>query len=276
MNRPVFCWLLLVMIAGGLLAQEQAPPDGVWRPHRLERCDRPSPPAPAVRAVLDEALHLYHLGNGGDAAVVLEDGLERHPTSPWIRLLLAQIYLQAGQGEPYFLPTGGPVKPTGHWPDDRRRCLERAGSLLGRLGTDWLDDGIVWFLRADIARALDDPEAASDHDLAGRRACTRQESLNFIAELRDLGRKPAEVVTPIVPEYPQECLRRRIEGRVELDLLVDPEGRVAQWAPANRADRQLQEAAAEAAAAAGFQAARVGYYPIWSWIRVSVSFTLEN
>jgi len=219
---------------------------------------------------------LYGLGNGGDAAVVLEEGLFRHPTSPWIRLFLAQIYVQAGQGEPYFMPTGGPAAPAGHWPDDRRRCLERADLLLSRIGGDWRDDGIVWFLRADVARALDQPEVAGDHDLAGRRACTRRESLDFIAELRGLGRKPAEVVTPITPDYPEDCLRQRVEGRVELDLLIDPEGRVAQWTPANRGDRRLQEAAGQAASAAGFQAARVGYYPIWSWIRVSVSFALEN
>lgn len=275
MNTMLRCCLLAIL-AVTVQAAEHVPADGPWRPHRLERCDRPSPPSPAVRDVLEEAHLLYGLGNGGDAAVVLEDGLVRHPTSPWIRLFLAQIYLQAGQGEPYFLPTGGPAAPGGYWPDDRRRCLERADLLLSRVGGDWRDDGIVWFLRADVARALDQPEVASDHDLAGRRACTRQESLEFIADLRDLGRKPVEVLTPIVPEYPEHCLQRRIEGRVELDLLIDPEGRVAQWNPANRADRRLQDAAGEAVAAAGFQAARVGYYPIWSWVRVSVSFTLEN
>lgn len=275
MTLVALCWLLVVA-ASALPAVEQAPPDGPWRPHRLARCDRPSPPEPAVREVLDEARLLHGLGNGGDAATVLEDGLVRHPTSHWIRLFLAQVYLQAGQGEPYFLPTGGPAAPTGHWPDDRRRCLERADLLLSRIGGDWRDDGIVWFLRAEVARALDEPEVASDHDLVGRRACTRQESLDFIAELRDLGRKPAEVLTPIVPEYPEDCLRQRVQGRVELDLLIDPEGRVARWEPVNRADGRLQEAAGQAASVAGFQAARVGYYPIWSWMRVSVNFTLEN
>ncbi|MEZ4387596.1 MAG: TonB family protein [Candidatus Krumholzibacteriia bacterium] len=268
--------LVAVAMAGRLPATEVPPPDGPWRAYRLQRCDHPAPPPPAVRAILDEARELFDLQNGGDAVVVLEDGLRREPTSAWIRLFLAQIYILAGQGEPHCLPSGGPAAPRGDWPADRRRCLERADRLLGQLAATWPDDGIVWFLRADAARALDDPEAASEDDLQGRRCCTRLESLEFIADLRDLQRKPGELITPIAPEYPEACLRKRITGRVELDLLVDPEGRVAESVALGRADRRLQAAAAEAARDAGFQAARVGYYPIWSWIRVSVNFTLEN
>ncbi len=276
MIRGRLLGVLVLLACVASRADEVPPPDGPWRAHQLQRCGRPAPAAPAVRVVLEEARELFDLANGGDAVVVLEAGLGRHPTSPWLKLFLAQVYILAGQGEPHCLPTGGPAAPTGDWPTDRRRCLARADHLLSQLGGDWRDDGIVWFLRADAARAMDDPEAAGAFDLEGRRCCTRQESLSFIAGLRDLGRKPAELLTPIVPEYPQECLRRRIQGRVVLDLLVDPQGRVAEAVAVNRADRRLEAAAAEAAAGAGYQAARVGYYPIWSWIQVSVSFTLEN
>jgi TonB family protein len=268
--------MMIALLAGSSPAGETPAPDGTWRPHRLSRCDRPSPPYPAARAALDEALLLFGLENGGDAVVVLEDALTRQARSPWLRLLLAQIYVLAGQGEEHCLPTGGPAAPRGDWPDDRRRCLLRADALLADLLATWPDDGLVWFLRADAARALGDLEAASEHDLRGRRCCTRLETLEFVADLRDLRRRQADLLTPITPEYPAECLQRRIEGEVVLDLLIDPEGRVAEAVPVNRADRRLVRSAQAAAADAGFQAARVGYYPIWSWIEVSVNFTLEN
>ena len=44
--------------------------------------------------------------------------------------------------------------------------------------------------------------------------------------------------------------------------------------PANAAP--LLETAREAAAGGGYQAAQLGYYPVWSWLRVPVQFSLEN
>lgn len=265
--------LALATMAG---SAEQPVPENGWRVHQLSRCTRPAPPLSAAKAVLDEALELFHLANGGDAVVVLEDALESMPRSPWLRLLLAQIYILAGQGEPHCLPYAGPAAPRGDWPEDRRRILERADHLLADLAGTWSDDGVVWFLRADAARALDRLEEAGQYDLQGRRCCSRRETLVFVSDVRDLTRKPAELITPIVPEYPQECLRKRIRGTVVLDLLIDPEGRVAESVTINRVDRRLATAAAAAAREAGYQAARVGYYPVWSWIQVSVKFSLEN
>ena len=60
--------------------------------HRLFR-DELFVPFTAVAPVdsLDEALELFHLANGGDAVIVLEDALEQMPRRPWLRLLLARL-----------------------------------------------------------------------------------------------------------------------------------------------------------------------------------------
>jgi TonB family protein len=272
-------WSVIVLalaLAAPTVARDRMDADGTWRPHQLDRCQRPAAPFPEVRSALDEAGELFALENGGDAVSVLEHALRSHPRSPWLRFMLAQIYILAGQGEPHCQPFSGPVAPTGDWPRDRRRYLERADHLLGDLVGTWPDDGIVWFLRADAARGLNDPESASEYDLRGRECCTRRQTIEFVADMRDLNRKTAELLTPIVPEYPAECLQKRITGQVVLDVLIDPQGRVADTRAVNRADRRLVAAASEAAADAGYQAARVGYYPIWSWIEVSIHFTLDN
>lgn len=277
MTRILTVFLMIVWISTVAAAAAERPTrDGPWRPHQLSRCARPAPPFPAAREALAEARELLDLENGGDAIVVLELALAEHPRSPWLRFLLAQLYIMAGQGEEHCEPYGGPVRATGDWPADRQRYLGRAEQLLSDLAGTWSDDGMVWFLRADAARAAGDNDRASEFDLAGRERCTRLETLAMISEIRDLGRKPAELLTPIVPEYPADCLQERVTGEVLLDVLIDPQGRVAQTVSRRRADRRLIAAASEAAAVAGYQAARVGYYPIWSWIEVAVTFSLDN
>ena len=102
------------------------------------------------------------------------------------------------------------------------------------------------------------------------------ESIDLLRGLRGLGRRAARVLEPIVPEYPQECVQRGIQGEVVLDLLIDPQGRVCEVVVAGAADKELARAARNAAVDGGYQAAQVGYYPVWSWLRVPVRFTLEN
>jgi TonB family protein len=60
-----------------------------------------------------------------------------------------------------------------------------------------------------------------------------------------------------------------------LDVLVDPEGRVAQ-VEVVQGPSALTAAAVAAARDAGYQAARVGVYPVWAWLRVPVSFTVPT
>ena len=269
---------LLAMLAlfSALALPAMAEVPGDWRPHRLERCARHLPPAGPSRAVLEEAVELFELRNGGDAAVVLEYGLQEDPRHPWLLLLLGQIYQLAGPGDPHCVPSTGPGKPRGDWPADRARLLDLADTRLQQLQRLWPDDGLVVFLRADVARARDDHDAAAELDLQGRRLCTHELSLDLVRRLRDLRRRMPRVIAPIVPEYPRQCVRERVQGEVLLDLLIDPQGRVAEAVIIGTPDRRLAAAATDAASAAGYQAAQVGYYPIWAWLRVPVLFTLEN
>ncbi len=272
---PVLVVVAAVM-AGPVHPAEMPPPDGEWRLHRLARCAEHPQLAESSREAMVEALDLFHIQNGGDGIDVLESALAVDSDQPWLQLLLAQIYVMAGQGEPHCQPTGGPTAPSGNWSRDQARWLDRADELLADLKNVWPDDGLVDFLRADGARAGDDPEKAAEFDHMGRSGCSYRESLQFVRALRDLRTRPARVLEPIVPEYPSECARQGIQGLVMLDLLIDPRGRAVEVAVVGPADRRLAKAARMAADGGGYQAAQLGYYPVWSWLRVPVQFTLEN
>ncbi len=255
---------------------ESPPPDGPWRAYRLARCPEHPQLRGAARDAFDEALELFRFQNGGDAAAVLELAIADQGAHAWLLLLLAQIYLLAGQGEPHCLPAAGPLAPRGDWQDDRLRLLRRSDELLDRLERVWGDDGLVDFLRADAARARDDHDVAAEHDHRGRGKCTHLDSLELVRSLRDLRRRPARVVAPIEPAYPEDAARRRIQGEVQFDVLIDPFGRVAAMSQVGRADPQLAAAAAQALPDGGYQAALVGYYPVWSWLRVPIRFRLAK
>jgi TonB family protein len=282
---PLVAWLLLPAVLAvpptaraGVAAAAETPPSATsdWRPHRLSRCASHPELSDANRAVLDEALELFRLDNGGDAISVLETALGGAEPDPWHLLVLAQLYVLAGQGEPHCLPTSGPAAPTGDWDRDRARLLDRADALLAHLAAAWPDDGLVSFLRADAARAAGDHAAAAEHDFHGRGQCTYLSSLNLVSSLRDLSLKAPRVIAPVVPVYPEDCARDGVSGEVVLDLLIDPMGRPSEVVVVQGADRRLERAAAAAVPDGGYQAAQVGYYPVWSWLRVPVRFTLEN
>jgi hypothetical protein len=267
---------VLAAAAAPVPAGEAPPPDGAWRPHLLSRCQEHPPVSGRARPVFTEALELFEMHNGGDAVSVLELGLSEGATNPWSLLLLAQIYLLAGQGEPHCQPTTGPAAMTGDWALDQARLLARAEDLLNRLADRWPDDAIVDFLLADARRANDDSSGAAEFDFRGRSKCSHPESFDLLRRLRQLGRKPARVIAPIVPEYPEDCIREGIQGEVVLDLLIDPQGRAVESVVVGRPPRELVGAAREALSTGGYRAAQVGYYPIWSWLRVPIRFTLTN
>lgn len=258
------------------LATESPPPDGDWRPHRLSRCRPHAAIRDDARPLLAEALDLHRHRGGGDGIVLLESALREVGNQAWLLLVLGQLYLLAGQGDPSCLPLSGPVAPSGAWDRDRLRLLDRADIMLQRLEALWPDDGLVAFLRADVARARDDHETAAEFDHAGRSRCSHLESLDLVAAMRDLARRPPRVTAPIVPEYPREAARRRVQGEVVYDVLLDPRGRVAAAVLVGRADRALAAAARDALEDGGYQAAQVGYYPVWAWLRVTVRFALES
>lgn len=257
-------------------ASEVAPPDGQWRPHRLARCQEHRPATGSARELLAEASDLFTHRNGGDAAVVLELALREVGGQPWLLLLLAQIYVLAAEGQTHCLPLAGPAAATGDPDQDRDRLLDRADLLLGRLREIWPDDGLIDFLGADVARARGDQEAAAELDHRGRQKCTHVESLDLLRALRDLEIQPPRVLAAITPVYPEAAIRRHVQGEVLVDLLIDPRGRIADLAAVGRADPDLARAAREALREAGYQAGRVGPYPVWSWLRVPVRFRLRN
>ena len=68
----------------------------------------------------------------------------------------------------------------------------------------------------------------------------------------------------------------RITGVVTLDLLLDPDGRPRQTVTVASPDPALTAAAEEVFRAAVYDPARLGKYPVWSWLRVSTHFALEK
>lgn len=270
--------LLILMLALALdpaLGNEVPGPDGPWRPHTLSRCPTHEVVIGNARGSFEEALELFDLENGGDGAVALEMGLRQDPGNPWLMLLLAQIYLLAGQGELHCQPSTGPVAPTGDGFADQRRLFMRASELLAELSEIWTDDSVIDFLRADLYRILGEQDLAAEFDFQGRTKCSHLESLSLLRRVRVLERRPARVVAPISPDYPEECVRKGIQGEVLLDLLIDPQGRVTEAVLVRHVDERLVVAAKVAAENAGYQAAQLGPYPIWAWLRVPIRFNLH-
>jgi len=270
--------LLTLMMAQALypaLGNEEPGPDGLWRPHTLSRCPTHEVVKGNARECFEEALELFDLENGGDGVVVLELGLRQDPGNPWLMLLLAQLYLLAGQGELHCQPSTGPTAPTGDGFADQKRLFMRANELLTELSEIWTDDSVIDFLRADLYRILGEQDLAAELDFQGRTKCSHLESLNLLQRVRALERKPARVVAPISPEYPEECVRKGIQGEVVLDLLIDPQGRVIEAVLVRHVDERLVVAAKVAAEIAGYQAAQLGPYPIWAWLRVPMRFNLH-
>jgi TonB family protein len=264
-----------IAAAGVATGREKAPPDGPWRPHRLERCADRVANDLAVQAALDEAAGHHARGNGSDAFAQLEDCLREHGEAPDLLLTLGQLYLLAALGRESVVPRAGPAARTGEWARDRGAWLNRAETLLAAAGRLRPDDAVVDYLLAEVARERGDLETAMATELRAMRKCTCTESFEIVRRDQGVRDFPAQVTSQIVPLYPQEARARRRQGRVVLDLLLDPEGRVAQVETV-AGDPVLATAAAAAAVDAGYQAARVGLYPIWSWLRVTIDFRLRG
>ena len=256
--------------------QEVPAAESDWRGHVLSRC-LPEPEVPTeVERLLGLCSNYFREGSGSDGMVELELALEQGRRHPLLLLALGQLYVMAGQGEPALLPNEGPAADTGDWARNRRRLLDRARSLLAEAGRSRPDDAAVDYLLADAARAAGDFRDAESLAAQGRAKCTGGRSFALLRLYQRLHRYPARLTACGSPEYPASALARRVTGVVTLDLLLDPDGRPRQAVTVASPDPDLAAAAEKVFRGASYEAARLGKYPVWAWLRVSTTFRLAE
>ncbi len=272
----------------GLPAQTAAPadapaplhevpvPPGKWREHRLARCRPDSAVAYKVEKYLGTCAELFRGGSGSDGMIELEMALDAGVRHPLILLTLGQLYLMAGQGEPGLMPNEGPAADVGDWTRNQKRLLGRAKLLLTEAGEGRPDDAAVDYLLADVARAGGDFEGAAALVARGMTKCTGGRSFRILQQYQDLHHYPARYLGGPGPEFPQEALDKGLSGDVVLDLLLDPAGSVRQAVVVSSPGDCLSEAAAAALRGGNFSPAKVGKYPVWAWLRVTIAFNLES
>lgn len=251
-------------------------PEGGWRGHQLAGC-APEVAAPSrVEKLLALCAEFFREGSGSDGMIELELARERGVDHPLLDLTLGQLYLLAGQGEPQLLPAEGPAGDVGDWEKNRVRLLDRSRELLQKAAWARPDDAVVDYLLADAARAAGDQALASEYQEQGLNKCTAGRSMDILRRYQQLNRYPAKYLGGAAPEYPAEALAREISGPVDIDLLLDPTGRIRQAEAVSSPDPALSEAALRSLLEGRFEAARVGKYPVWSWLRVTIAFNLAR
>lgn len=251
-------------------------PDGNWRGHQLSRCAGEEAVPRQVQGLLDLSAEFFQEGSGSDGMVEMEMALENGNRHSLVYLTLGQLYLLAGQGEPSLLPVEGPAADVGDWDRNKVRLLARARKLLQLAASQRPDDAVVDYLLADVARAagnLDD--AALFLSRAGDK-CTGGKSLALLRFYQQLNRYPARYLGGASPQYPPEALAEGVSGDVTIDLLLDPAGRIRQGVAVDSPAASLTRAAFAALRLGQFEASRVGKYPVWSWLRVTIAFNLES
>ena len=250
-------------------------PDGNWRGHQMAAC-APDEPAPQrVEDLLAFCGEFFREGSGSDGMIELEMALEEGLRHPLLDLVLGQLYLLAGQGEPALLPAEGPAADVGDWNRNRPRLLTRARQLLTRASRERPDDGAVEYLLADVERAAGNHEEAHRHQRQARDKCTGGRSMALLRQYQILNRYPAKYLGGAEPRYPAEAVESRVSGDVTLDLLLDPYGWVRQGVEVSSPHPALSKSAFNALRGANFEAARVGKYTVWSWLRVTIAFNLD-
>lgn len=300
MRNPIAGWTVLALALPALLAgcaatsdrgageaaawaeavrwefDETPPADGHFRPHVLERCRVPETVPAVVERYLGLASEFYRHGSGSDGMIELELGLADGIRHPLMLLTLGQLYLMAGQGDPALLPVEGPAADVGDWPRNRRRLLGRARELLIECQESRPDDAAVDYLLADVARAGGRFDEATEWVWSGERKCTGGRSFRILKGYQQLGEYAPKYLGGPAPEYPAGALEAGITGDVVLDLLLDPRGNARQAVVVEAPDPSLARAAEKSLAAGAFEAARIGKYTVWSWLRVRTAFQLEG
>jgi len=259
----------------GSLMEDPAPVKG-WRGHQLSTCPGEGEVPTRIDRLLGTCAELFRDGSGSDGIVELEMALEDGVRHSLVDLTLGQLYLLAGQGEPALLPTEGPAADVGDWSRNKGRLLERARYLLDRAAEDRPQDGAVDYLVGDVIRAGGDADLAAQFVAQGSKKCIEQRSLTILRLYQQLNRYPAKYLGGASPQYPASAMEQGISGEVTIDLLLNPEARIRQAVEVDSPSRTLTIAAFNALQQGQFTAARVGKYPVWSWLRVTIAFNLDN
>ena len=255
---------------------EIPPPDGVWRAHRISWCDDDGLAPPAVEKLLGLCSQYFREGSGTDGMLELEIALEQGQRHPLLLLTLGQLYLIAGQGEPDLLPPEGPAADVGDWTRNKQRLLARAGTLLREAADTRAGDAAIDYLLADVARARQDWQAANRLTFEGAQKCTSGRGFSALVLYQQLNRYPGTYLGGPGPEYPESALKKHISGEVVLDLLISPGAEVRQAVVVESPDFSLSRAAATSLKQGSWEAARLGKYPVWSWLRVTTAFNLSD
>lgn len=256
--------------------RETPVPEGKWRAHRLAGCREDTEVPPVVERYLGICSEYYREGSGSDGMIEMELGLKEGHRHSLMLLTLGQLYLMAGQGDPDLLPVEGPAADVGDWDLNRTRLLGRAESLLQEAAKTRLDDAAVDYLLADVARARGFQGPAAELVATGMVKCTGGRSFGILWQYQKLSNHPPRYLGGPSPEFPQVALKNGLGGEVVLDVLLSPAGEVRQLVVVESPAEALSKAAAASLRKGRFEAARVGKYPIWSWLRVTTSFNLEG
>lgn len=259
----------------GSLSEVPAP-EGNWRGHQLAGCSFDREVPARVERLLGICSEFFREGSGSDGMIELEMALEEGVRHSLIDLTLGQLYLLAGQGEPGLLPVEGPAADVGDWGRNKARLLARAQLLLERASRERPDDAVVDYLLADVSRAAGDQISAGQYQAQGMTKCTGGRAIGILRLYQQLNRYPAKYLGGASPEYPAGALAREISGEVTLDLLLDPTGKVRQVVDVASPAASLASAAAISLKSGTFEAARVGKYPVWSWLQVAIAFNLDK
>ncbi len=251
-------------------------PDADFRPHLLSGCQRDADVPMSVERYLGLSSEFFRDGSGSDGMIELEMGLAGGLRHPLMLLTLGQQYLMAGQGDPALLPVEGPAADVGDWPRNQKRLLGRARELLLECLEKRPNDAAVDYLLADVARAEEKFDEAAEWVWRGEQKCTGGRSFRILKGYQLLYDYPPKYLGGVGPEYPAAALEAAITGDVVLDLLLDPRGSVRQAVVVESPSPDLTQAAENSLEQGVFEAARIGKYPIWSWLRVRTAFHLEG
>lgn len=255
---------------------ESAPADGVFRVHRVSWCEDDGLAPAEVEKLLGLCSEYFREGSGTDGMLELEYAMEEGMRHPLLLMTLGQLYLIAGQGEPDLLPPEGPAADVGNWVKNKQRLLARSELLLREAAAGRPDDAAIDYLLADVARAREDWQTANQLMFDSMGKCTSGRGFAALVLYQQLNRYPGTYVGGPGPEYPRSAINKRITGDVVLDLLISPAAEVRQAVVVNSPNLALSRAAAISLKEGSWEAARVGKYPVWSWLRVTTSFTLDN